>query len=65
MVITRYSGMLYSAQGPVIGYRCGLYWWPAHRPHRTRPVYAIHDASDPVGANLSSGSAHAPMRAKR
>jgi hypothetical protein len=50
MTLTRLSGTLYPAQGPDICYHHGLYWWPARRPHRARALYAIHDASDPVGA---------------
>jgi len=47
MTLTRLSGTLYPAHGPAIGYHHGLYWWPARHPHRARPLYAIHDASDP------------------
>jgi hypothetical protein len=50
MTLTRLSGTLYPAHGPNIGYHHGLYWWPARRPHRARPLYAIHDARDPPGA---------------
>ena len=70
MALTRLSGTLYPAQGPGIGYHHGLYWWPARRPHRARPLYAIHDASDPPGAarriaqqaQLSTSPADSPAR---
>ena len=50
MTLARHTGILHPAHGPAIGYHYGLYWWPARRPHTARPLYAIHDASDPAGA---------------
>lgn len=50
MTLTRYAGTLITAGGPCIGYHYGLFWWPAGRSRRRRPLYAIHDAGDPVGA---------------
>jgi hypothetical protein len=50
MTLTRHAGVLHPAHGPNIGYQHGLYWWPAPRPQRGRPLYAIHDAADPPGA---------------
>jgi serine/threonine-protein kinase RsbW len=50
MTLTRHTGKLHPAHGPAIGYHFGLYWWPARHLHASRPIYAIHDASDPAGA---------------
>ena len=51
MTLARWHGRLWSAGGPAVGYAAGLFWWPAGRLGRGgRPVYAIHDARDPVGA---------------
>jgi len=60
MALTRWSRTLYPAHGPAIGYHHGLYWWPARRPHRTRPLYAIHDANDPPGAARRIAASHQP-----
>jgi hypothetical protein len=50
MTLTRYAGTLFPADGPCIGYHYGFFWWPTGRSRRGRPLYAIHDASDPAGA---------------
>jgi hypothetical protein len=50
MTLARHTGTLHPAHGPPIGYHADLYWWPARRLNATRPLYAIHDASDPAGA---------------
>ncbi len=50
MTLTRYAGTLITAGGPCIGYHYGLFWWPAGRSRRRRPLYAIHDAADPGAA---------------
>jgi hypothetical protein len=67
MALTRLSGTLYPAHGPAIGYHHGLYWWPARRPHHARPLYSIHDASDPpappAGSPGRPNSAPAPQTA--
>ena len=44
------DGLLFPDSGNVIGYACGLFWWPAGRLRRGRPVYTIHPATDPDGA---------------
>ena len=46
----RRDGMLFPDAGDVIGYACGLFWWPTGRLRRGRPVYTIHPAADPDGA---------------
>jgi len=63
MALARLSGTLYPGHGPAIGYHHGLYWWPARRPHRARPLYAIHDASDPPGAARRIAASHQPATA--
>jgi len=63
MALTRLSGTLYPGHSPAIGYHHGLYWWPACRPHRARPLYAIHDASDPLGAARRIAASHQPATA--
>lgn len=50
MTFSRSDGVLFPAGGEAVGYAHGLYWWPAGRVRRGRPVYAIHSASDPQGA---------------
>ena len=60
MTLTRYTGKLHPAHGPVIGYHGGLYWWPVRRLHASRPVYAVHDARDPVGAARRIAPRHQP-----
>jgi hypothetical protein len=59
MTLTRHTGLLHPAHGPAIGYHHGLYWWPA-RPHSARPLYTIHDASDPAGAARRITASHQP-----
>jgi len=44
------DGVLMPHAGDVIGYACGMFWWPAGRLRRGRPVYTIHPAADPDGA---------------
>lgn len=51
MAITRLQGTLTLARGPTVGYSCGWLFWPAGRLSRHgRPLYAAHQARDPVGA---------------
>ena len=61
LTLTRHNGKLHPEHGPAIGYHCGLYWWPARRLHASRPVYAIHDASDPAGAARRIVLHHQPV----
>jgi hypothetical protein len=60
LTLTRHNGELHPAHGPAIGYHGGLYWWPARRTHATRPIYAIHDATDPAGAARRIAPRHQP-----
>jgi anti-sigma regulatory factor (Ser/Thr protein kinase) len=60
LTLTRYTGKLHPEHGPAVGYHAGLYWWPARRRHASRPVYAIHDARDPVGAARRIAPHHQP-----
>jgi serine/threonine-protein kinase RsbW len=60
LTLTRHNGKLHPAHGPAIGYHSGLYWWPARRLHASRPIYAIHDASDPAGAARRIAPHHQP-----
>jgi hypothetical protein len=60
LTLTRHNGKLHPAHGPAIGYHGGLYWWPARRMHATRPIYAIHDATDPAGAARRIAPRHQP-----
>jgi serine/threonine-protein kinase RsbW len=60
LTLTRHNGKLHPEHGPAIGYRGGLYWWPARRRHASRPIYAIHDARDPVGAARRIAPRHQP-----
>jgi len=60
LTLTRHNGKLYPAHGPAIGYHGGLYWWPARGRHASRPIYAIHDARDPVGAARRIAPHHQP-----
>ena len=50
MTLARGSGWLIPDSGHPIGYWHGFYWWPSGRVREGRPVFAIHPASDPVGA---------------
>ncbi len=60
ITLTRHNGKLHPERGPAIGYHGGLYWWPARRRHTSRPVYAIHDATDPAGAARRIAPHHQP-----
>jgi hypothetical protein len=51
MTITRLQGTLVLAGGPGVVYRYGWLFWPAGRLSCVgRPLYAVHQASDPAGA---------------
>jgi hypothetical protein len=51
MTVTRLQGTLVLAAGTGVVYRCGWLFWPAGRLSRAgRPLYALHQAGDPVGA---------------
>ena len=50
MTLTHHSGTLVPTEGSCIGYHYGLFWSPAGCSRRGRPLYAIHPATDPVGA---------------
>ena len=52
------DGMLFPDTGDVVGYSCGLFWWPAGRLRHGRPVYTIHHAADPHGAARRIARAH-------
>jgi serine/threonine-protein kinase RsbW len=60
LILTRHNGTLHPEHGPAVGYHGGLYWWPVRRLHASRPVYAIHDATDPAGAARRIASHHSP-----
>ena len=58
MTLSRRTGKLHPAHGPAIGYHAGLYWWPARRQYAARPLYTIHDATDPAGAARRITTSH-------
>jgi hypothetical protein len=58
ITIARHTGRLHPAHRPPIGYHADLYWWPARRSDAARPLFAIHDASDPAGAARRIAAIH-------